>query len=115
MNTRLLKVALESLEAIRELTGDPEIQAQKVIILLQVAMHREISMTDLLKYAGVEQSSVSRNVTTLAEGFPLKGKPGMGLVESYEDPAFRRRKLVRLTKKGEELIAKLEERVGKFI
>jgi DNA-binding MarR family transcriptional regulator len=115
LNTKLLKVALESLEAIRQLTGDQEIQAQKVVILLQVALHNEIAMTDLLKLSGVEQSSVSRNVTMLAEGFPLKGKPGLGLVESYEDPAFRRRKLVKLTKKGAELVHEIEKRAGKFI
>jgi DNA-binding MarR family transcriptional regulator len=115
MNTKLLKVALESLEAIREFTGDKEIQAQKVVIFLHTAMHREISMTDLLKLSGVEQSSVSRNVTLLAEGFPLKGKPGLGLVEAFEDPAFRRRKLVRITERGRQLIKEMEEKAGKFL
>jgi DNA-binding MarR family transcriptional regulator len=115
VNTRLLKVALQTLETIREFTGDREIQAQKVVIFLQVALHKELPMTELLKLSGVEQSSVSRNVTLLAEGFPLKGKPGLELVESFEDPAFRRRKLVRITKKGEELVKLIEQKAGKFL
>lgn len=70
-------------------------------------------MADLEKLTGVGQSSVSRNVTKIGPG-PNPKEPGYGLVEAYEDPFYRKRKLVRLTKRGKELIADIERTVGKF-
>lgn len=59
-------------------------------------------MFDLIDLVGVSNAAVSRNITLLGKGSP--GDPGMGLVEAFEDEYFRRRKLVRLTTKGKELM-----------
>ncbi|EWG97932.1 MarR family winged helix-turn-helix transcriptional regulator [Halomonas sp. BC04] len=85
-----------------------EIQAQSIHVLLEVAIQPEITMGGLIKKTGLSQASCSRNVTLLSDQ-DRHGKPGLGLVEAEEDPAERRRKIVRLTPKGKELIALLAD------
>lgn len=93
--------ALTLLSQLSEGTQNPTMPLQQVQLFLHVAHHGEVLMEDLEEATGVEQSSVSRNVSALGGGWP--GKPGYGLVESREDPTNRRRKLVRLTNKGKAL------------
>lgn len=91
---------------IREL--HPEIQAQTFHVLLEVAIQPGITMSQLLKKTSLSQSSCSRNVSLLADT-DRHGNPGLGLVEAKEDPIERRRKIVTLTLKGQELIALLAD------
>jgi DNA-binding MarR family transcriptional regulator len=91
---------------IREL--HPEIQAQTIHVLLEVAIQPGITMRQLLKKTSLSQSSCSRNVSLLTDR-DRHGNHGLGLVEAKEDPAERRRKIVTLTPKGQELIALLAD------
>ena len=65
-------------------------------------------MQELQGYARVSQASISRNCATLGDWIK-PGQAGYGLIESYDDPEYRRRKLVRLTPKGEVLRKKIKE------
>lgn len=88
---------------------DPQIPPQTLQVLLYVAAHEGaegVPMQDLAKAVGVAQSSVSRNVAALSE-WNRHHRPGYGLVEYGEDPFNRRRKLVRLTRKGRALIRRV--------
>lgn len=88
-----------------------DIPVQQVLTLLVVAMGNETPMADLADATGVGQSSVSRNVAILGQGINPR-EQGYGLLEAYEDPEFRRRKLVRLTAHGKELVKELEKPIG---
>ncbi|OUE44484.1 hypothetical protein BZY95_06355 [Billgrantia desiderata SP1] len=91
---------------IREL--HPEIQAQSIHLLLEVAIQPDITMGELIRKTHLSQASCSRNVSLLSD-MDRHDRPGLGLVEAREDPAERRRKIVRLTPKGRELIAQLAD------
>jgi DNA-binding MarR family transcriptional regulator len=100
----------KALDIMREV--DPEIQAQTIAVFLEVARHPQgIRMQDVAKAVGISQSSISRNVAAMSHTHRL-GKPGHNLVVAFEDPAERRRKLVRLTDKGMRYMGKLESVLG---
>jgi DNA-binding MarR family transcriptional regulator len=113
MNTNLIKITAEALEAIRDFTGNTEIPTQTVLVFLHIALRKECAMADLEKLVGISQTGVSRNVSRLAQGLS-QVEPGQKLIEAFEDPAYRRRKLVKLTKKGELLLDLIEQRCGKY-
>jgi hypothetical protein len=88
-----------------------DIPTQQVLTFLTVAAQAsETVMADLAEATGVAQSSVSRNCSVLGEGMYVQGsfKKGYGLIESFDDPRFRRRKLVKLTARGEDLVKELD-------
>jgi DNA-binding MarR family transcriptional regulator len=91
---------------------DAEIQAQSMAVLLKVAKHPvPIKMAEIAEELGLSQSTVSRNVAYLGDWNRHKTK-GHQMVEAFEDPMERRRKLVRLTAKGKRFIAELTETIN---
>ena len=103
-----IDVTMGVLKTVTEFTS-VEIPTQQVLILLALANSSEpIAMQSLQAHSGVTQASVSRNCSALGPG-PRPGVPGYGLIEAYEDPEWRRRKLVRFTQKGELLRKRLKE------
>ena len=93
-----LSQILKVIERFREL--DAEVQTQTVAVFLVVAKHPvPMKMQDIANELGLAQSSVSRNVGWLGS-WSRHHKKGQELLEAYEDPMERRRKLVRLTAKG---------------
>lgn len=92
-----LAVLLAGVEALRR-DLDDEVPAQTIACFCQIAMRGEMPMYDLIDLMGVSNAAVSRNITKLGNGSPRE--PGLKLVEAYEDPEWRRRKLVKLTAKG---------------
>lgn len=81
-------------------TGNERIELQTIQTLLAICLSdSELPQKALEKALGLGQSSVSRNVAKLGIGMS-PDDPGPGLVETYEDPYHRSRKLVRLTDKG---------------
>lgn len=82
----------------------PDIGIQAVHMLLEVARKPGITVSELIRKTGLSQSSCSRNLALLSAQHRL-GKPGLDLVYTQEDPSERRRKLARLTPKGEALMS----------
>ena len=84
-------------------------QAQSIAVLLKVAKHPvPIRMADIAAELGLSQSTISRNVAYLGDWSRHKTE-GHKLLEAYEDPMERRRKLVRLTNKGTRFVKSLTE------
>ena len=79
---------------------DPGIPAQQIELFLTVCRWPDIYMSDLANRLNTTPASASRNVAALGKVHRL-GKEGYGLLEAYEDPGNRRRKRVRLTRRGE--------------
>ena len=98
-------------KAIEEFRGvDPEMPSQSAALFLYSAIYPGCTMTDLQTNLGMSQASCSRNVSALSEWHRLE-KPGLGLIVAAPDPMERRRKIVRLTEKGEQLAIALTEAV----
>ncbi len=94
---------LKIIERFREI--DSEMQAQSIAVILKVAKHPvPIKMAEIAEELGLSQSTVSRNVAYLGDWNRHKTK-GHGMLEAYEDPMERRRKLVRLTAKGKRFLS----------
>jgi DNA-binding MarR family transcriptional regulator len=102
------EVLFETLQVIRaEL--DPEMQLQTLLTLLIVDMEPGITMTEALKKIGISQAAMSRNAAILGRLYS-KGEPGLDMIAATEDPMERRRKVMRMTPKGEKLLAELAAR-----
>jgi DNA-binding MarR family transcriptional regulator len=90
------------IERFREI--DAEMQAQSIAVLLKVAKHPvPIKMSEIATELGLSQSTVSRNVAFLGD-WNRRKEEGHKLLEAFEDPMERRRKLVRLTSKGKRFL-----------
>ena len=93
---------LKVIERFREIDG--EMQAQAIAVLLKVAKNPlPLKMSEIAEELGLSQSTISRNVAYLGD-WNRRKEAGHKLVEAYEDPAERRRKLVRLTAKGKRFV-----------
>jgi DNA-binding MarR family transcriptional regulator len=87
--------------------GKRDVELQAVSMFLMIAsVGRPFPMQDLQTALGLSQASVSRNVALLSVG--SLANPGPKLIEAFEDPAYRRRKQVRLAPKGRELMKELQ-------
>jgi DNA-binding MarR family transcriptional regulator len=103
------------LRAWQEETGERETPIQQVLTFAAIAASSEpVAMGELVASTGVSQSSVSRNVATLGQGIS-PSLPGYGLMEAFEDPYYRRRKLVRLTAKGAKLRDHLQHTLDRLL
>lgn len=94
------------LTRLRDAVGRP-LELQTAIILARLAETGEAAMSDLQREAGLSSAAISRNIALLADAgyatFNYTGKsrvPGLGWVQTYEDPNDRRHKRVRLTPAG---------------
>jgi DNA-binding MarR family transcriptional regulator len=89
---------------------DPEMPLTSVSLFLHSSLNPDCSMAHLQKSLGISQASCSRTVTALSE-WRDDEKPGHGLLAKYSDPMDRRKRFVRLTEKGEQLVVSLEEAI----
>jgi DNA-binding MarR family transcriptional regulator len=112
MSTNQLRNLFKTLDFIKEKTQNPELQVVSVQVLLEIAQRPETPMADIEAATGLSQAAVSRNVAKLGAGISIK-EPGAGLVEAYEDPEYRRRKLVKLTPRGKSVITELNNLLSK--
>jgi DNA-binding MarR family transcriptional regulator len=99
----VLRVVIDRLRA----EVGPEVPAQRVLTLLAIAANPDLPQHDVPRHVrGIVDATVSRNVADLSAVTRMR-EPGPGLVEQRADPMYRRRNLLRLTTKGERLIADL--------
>lgn len=106
---RGMRRILDVLEEFRSVYS--EMPAQQQAVFLYVAAREAEggdppTMLELCKTMGFSQSSASRNVAALSQWHRL-GKPGLDLMVAAEDPAERRRKILKLTPKGRRLADRL--------
>ena len=96
MSNNLLKI----IEEMRKF--DPQLEAQAISVFFYAADKGGkdgVAQQAISEALDIAQSSVSRNCYKLAT-INRHRKVGIGLLENFEDPMERRRKLVRLTAKG---------------
>lgn len=104
-----LEAILHTVQVFRLL--DPEMQAQTIAIVLFVACRgRPVLMQELVEAVGLSQSSISRNVASMAERH-RNGRDGHRLLESWENPDNRRQKFVALTDRGRAFVKALRRAI----
>lgn len=82
--------------------GNDRFEWQTLAMFLSIAdKSSDISMQELEVIHELTQASISRNTAKLGNGLTMDD-PGARLVEAFEDPAYRRRKLIRMTARGRE-------------
>lgn len=86
---------------------EPEMPLQQLHCLLVIAQEPEgMSLTDIAQKVGIALATASRYIAALGK-VNRHREEGLLLVESFEDPMERRKKIIRLTSKGKAAINKL--------
>ena len=111
MDTKRTLGISRALGALREELKYSDMPAQMIQILLEVAAIGEVTQQDLEAKVGISRAAISRFLSILSVGKP--GKPGLRLVESFEDPEYRRRKIVRVTARGKAAVSRMTDAMGK--
>lgn len=105
--------AILPIEMVRKHDPSEQLSSMTVLLLLYVMQYPDSSVKQLEQMSGLTKSATSRHILTLTErGDRARSRPGLGLVEHYEDNEDARIKRVRLTDKGKRLandIAKIME------
>jgi DNA-binding MarR family transcriptional regulator len=117
VNTMPLHRMIEALRLLQSYTktkdepeGNAELQMNTMRAFLHIATRHpnEVSLGEAEKLLGFTQTTASRTYGYLAAG-NAKKPIGYRLIEVYEDPFYRRRKLAKLTPKGIELANKMSQ------
>lgn len=87
--------------------ADQEVPAQLVLVFCYIASHNPCHLTAIMEDCKLSSNSVSRNTDWLSRTHRL-GKPGMELIIKEVDPVDARKKIVRLTPKGELIAAQIK-------
>src|SRR5574337_2012557 len=108
LNTYSLQRLLDCFSILRDATGNQELQMQTAVLFVFIASRypNEIPQGEAAQRLNMEQTTTSRNFAYLAKG-SYSGLGGYKLIEVFEDPFYRRRKLCKLTPKGLEVAQRL--------
>lgn len=102
--------AILPIELIRRLDPSDTMSVSTVLMLLYVMQYPDSSVKELEKVSEMSKSASSRHILILTErGDRARGRPGLGLVTTYEDPQDARVKRVKLTPKGQKLQADIDK------
>jgi DNA-binding MarR family transcriptional regulator len=86
---------------------EPEMPLQQLHCLLIISQADEgLSLTELAQKVGITLATASRYVAALGKQNRHR-EEGLNLVEAFEDPMERRKKIIRLTTKGKIAVQKL--------
>ncbi|SMG42968.1 MarR family winged helix-turn-helix transcriptional regulator [Paraburkholderia susongensis] len=119
MSITALHVAAEVLQIFRQLSADKlekqDVPPNLVVVFAAVAANPGRSLKELQETTGLGQAVMSRSCAMLGRGKPAAGIHGLGLVSVEEDPTNYSRKIVSLTPEGEQLLATIDEQLGRFV
>ena len=105
----LLKIDNESYNLLRVLTlfmkldNTQEVPLQAIAVFWYVATYQNCSKKDIEEYFEMSKASASR-MTDYISRYHRLGKTGLGLISKEQDPKDKRRTLLKLTRKGKDLI-----------
>ena len=109
---RTAREGAQWLSDIGELFGTSELNLHTVVIFLRAAhadrLGQPLESWELARLIGKASSTVSRNLGVLGD-WSRKRQPGMGLITAQPDAMDRRRKPIRLTPKGRQLLRMIED------
>jgi DNA-binding MarR family transcriptional regulator len=109
-STVILTTVSDALVAFKEFTGDMDVQVQAIQTFLLVSTRDSLSVEELAKIIGLNQSTASRNIKKLAVG-PYQ-QEGYGLITIELDMYDQRRRILKLSARGHELVRFIETKVA---
>lgn len=92
--------------------GTFEVTVLRIFAIVAEANGQPVQQAVIRERLGIVESTASRNISLLSKGATFTS-PGPRLIESYDDPTYPRRKLVRLTAKGKNFLNALQSIVDK--
>ena len=107
----LLKIDNESYNLLRVLTmfmkldNSQEVPLQAMAVFWYVATYQNCSKKEIETYFDMSKASSSR-MTDYISRYHRLGKAGLGLVSKEQDPKDKRRTILKLTRKGKDLVEK---------
>ena len=107
----LLKIDNESYNLLRvlhmfmKLDNTQEVPLQSMAVFWYVATYQNCCKKDIEQYFGMSKASASR-LTDYISRYHRLGKAGLGLISKESDPKDKRKTLLKLTRKGKDLIEK---------
>ena len=107
----LLKIDNESYNLLRVLTmfmkldSSQEVPLQAMAVFWYVATYQNCSKQNIEEHFKMSKASASR-LTDYISRYHRLGKSGLGLISKEQDPKDKRRTLLKLTRKGKDLIEK---------
>ena len=107
----LLKIDNESYNLLRVLTmfmkldNSQDVPLQAIAVFWYVATYQNCSKRDIEIFFKMSKASASR-MTDYISRYHRLGKPGLGLVSKEQDPKDKRKTILKLTRKGKDLIEK---------
>ena len=121
---KLLTIDNESYNLLRvlhlfmKLDQSQDVPLQAMAVFWYVATYQNCSKKDIEEYFDMSKASSSR-LTDYISRYHRLGKAGLGLISKESDPKDKRRTLLKLTRKGKDLIEKsfstLYEDVKSFV
>ena len=108
---KLLKIDNESYNLLRvismfmKLDESQNVPLQAMAVFWYVATYQNCSKKDIEQYFGMSKASASR-LTDYLSRYHRLGKAGLGLISKESDPKDKRRTILKLTRKGKDLIEK---------
>ena len=107
----LLKIDNESYNLLRVLTmfmkldNSQEVPLQAMAVFWYVATYQNCCKKEIEQYFDMSKASASR-MTDYISRYHRLGKAGLGLVSKEQDPKDKRKTILKLTRKGKDLIEK---------
>ena len=107
----LLKIDNESYNLLRvlhmflKLDKSQNVPLQAVAVFWYVATYHNCSKKDIENHFNMSKASASR-MTDYISRYHRLGKSGLGLISKEQDPNDKRKTLLKLTRKGKDLIEK---------
>lgn len=98
-----IEAALKCIAELRKYDSEMPLPQVYCLFLLAQAGEDGMSLTELSRKADIAMATASRYIGNLGKINRFK-EEGFNLVEAYEDPMERRKKIIRLSAKGRALI-----------
>ena len=107
----LLNIDNESYNLLRvihmfmKLDNTQEVPLQSMAVFWYVATYQNCSKKDIEFFFKMSKASTSR-MTDYISRYHRLGKPGLGLISKEQDPKDKRKTILKLTRRGKDLIEK---------
>lgn len=110
-----LAAAVGLIEGLCERTGDWNLSAPELLLLLRLRIGGAVAQQKLEDLTRMTKSANSRYIARFGEGFDRSLKRGLGYIAAEPDPMNRKTNIVKLTPLGESVMDEAATRAARLI